>query len=76
MKKGDILSRLIELGEKDVKYIEDMILNFIIAGKDTTATTLSWFLYLLCKHPSIQKKKKSLKGSERGNKLEREFKCR
>ncbi|GMN40872.1 hypothetical protein TIFTF001_010095 [Ficus carica] len=56
MKKGDILSRLIELGEKDVKYIKDMILSFIIAGKDTSATTLSWFLYLLCKHPSIQEK--------------------
>lgn len=61
MKKGDILSRLIELGENDVKYIEDMILNLIIAGKDNTATTLSWFLYLLCKHPSIHKKKSQRK---------------
>ncbi|PON69984.1 Cytochrome P450, E-class, group I [Parasponia andersonii] len=56
IKKGDILTRLIELGEKDVKDLKDMVLSFIIAGKDTTATTLSWFLYMLCKHPSIQEK--------------------
>ena len=56
MNRGDILSRLIESGEKDMKYLKDMVLSFIIAGKDTTATTLSWFLYMLCKHQSIQEK--------------------
>ncbi|PON59995.1 Cytochrome P450, E-class, group IV [Trema orientale] len=56
IKKGDIVTRLIELGEKDTKDLKDMVLSFIIAGKDTTATTLSWFLYMLCKHPSIQEK--------------------
>ena len=30
--------------------------QFIIAGKDTTALTLSWFLYMLYKHPPIQEK--------------------
>lgn len=56
MEKGDLLSRLIEMGEKDMKHIKDMVLSFIIAGKDTTATTLSWFFYVLCKHPNIQEK--------------------
>ena len=56
MKKGDILLRFIELKETDPKYLRDIVLNFIIAGKDTTATTLSWFFYLICKHPHVQEK--------------------
>ncbi|KAM7268726.1 hypothetical protein ACFE04_010892 [Oxalis oulophora] len=56
IKKRDILSRFLEANERDPKYLKDIILSFIIAGKDTTATTLSWFLYMLCKHPLIQEK--------------------
>ncbi|XP_044467829.1 cytochrome P450 704C1-like [Mangifera indica] len=55
-KKEDILSRFLELKETDPKYLRDIVLNFVIAGKDTTATTLSWFFYMLCKHPDIQEK--------------------
>ncbi|KAM7266171.1 hypothetical protein ACFE04_004068 [Oxalis oulophora] len=56
MKKGDILSRFLQANERDKKYLKDIILSFIIAGKDTTATTLSWFLYMLCKHPHVQER--------------------
>jgi hypothetical protein len=30
-----------------------MILNFIIAGRDTTAATLSWFFYMMTCHPEV-----------------------
>eukprot|EP00262_Sarcandra_glabra_P009522 TRINITY_DN23934_c0_g1_i1.p1 TRINITY_DN23934_c0_g1~~TRINITY_DN23934_c0_g1_i1.p1 ORF type:complete len:508 (-),score=69.42 TRINITY_DN23934_c0_g1_i1:305-1828(-) len=61
MKKEDILSRFLALREKDPnkmdnQYLRDIILNFIIAGKDTTAGTLTWFFYMLCKHPLVQEK--------------------
>ncbi|KAK4487402.1 hypothetical protein RD792_005965, partial [Penstemon davidsonii] len=56
LKKEDILSRFLQFSETDPKYLRDIILNFIIAGKDTTATTLSWFIYMLCKHPHVQEK--------------------
>ncbi|KAK2631152.1 hypothetical protein EUGRSUZ_L03322, partial [Eucalyptus grandis] len=56
MKKEDILSRFLQVTETDQTYLRDIILNFIIAGKDTTAATLSWFIYMLCKHPTIQEK--------------------
>ncbi|EOX96168.1 Cytochrome P450 family protein isoform 3 [Theobroma cacao] len=56
MKKEDILSRFLQLNDTDPTYVRDIILNFIIAGKDTTATTLSWFIYMLCKHPDVQEK--------------------
>ncbi|XP_030474406.2 cytochrome P450 704C1-like isoform X1 [Syzygium oleosum] len=59
--KEDILSRFLLESEKDPenmndKYLRDVILNFMIAGKDTSANTLSWFLYMLCKHPLVQQK--------------------
>ncbi|KAF5952938.1 hypothetical protein HYC85_010882 [Camellia sinensis] len=46
----------LQVSETDPKYLRDIILNFIIAGKDTTATTLSWFIYMVSKHPTIQEK--------------------
>ncbi|CAA2955789.1 cytochrome P450 704C1-like [Olea europaea subsp. europaea] len=56
LNKGDILSRFLDMNETDPKYLKDIILSFIIAGKDTTASTLSWFFYMMCKHPLIQVK--------------------
>lgn len=59
--KEDILSRFLVESMKDPegmndKYLRDIILNFMIAGKDTSATTLSWFFYMLCKNPLVQEK--------------------
>ncbi|PKI77758.1 hypothetical protein CRG98_001882 [Punica granatum] len=56
MKKEDILSRFLHANETDETYLRDIILSFIIAGKDTTAATLSWFVGMLCKYPHIQEK--------------------
>ncbi|OMP00540.1 Cytochrome P450 [Corchorus olitorius] len=59
--KEDILSRFLVESEKNPetmndKYLRDIILSFMFAGKDTTANTLSWFFYMLCKNPLIQEK--------------------
>ncbi|XP_031272668.1 cytochrome P450 704C1-like [Pistacia vera] len=59
--KEDILSRFLVASQEDPekmndKYLRDIILSFMIAGKDTTANTLSWFIYMLCKNPLIQEK--------------------
>ncbi|XP_037419662.1 cytochrome P450 704B1-like [Triticum dicoccoides] len=64
--KHDILSRFIELGEAggddggslfgDDKGLRDVVLNFVIAGRDTTATTLSWFTYMAMTHPAVAEK--------------------
>ncbi|XP_015071900.1 cytochrome P450 704C1-like [Solanum pennellii] len=55
-KNEDILSRFLQISGTNPKYLRDIILNFVIAGKDTTATTLSWFIYVLCKYPHVQEK--------------------
>ncbi|KAL2233977.1 UNVERIFIED_CONTAM: cytochrome [Sesamum indicum] len=56
LKKDDILSRFLQLTEATPKYLRDITISFIVAGKDTTATTLSWFIYMLCKYPHVQEK--------------------
>ena len=59
--KHDILTRFIELGEDPEsntteKGLRDVVLNFVIAGRDTTATTLSWALYMIMTHPHVAEK--------------------
>lgn len=59
--REDILSRFIIASKKDPEtmndhYLRDIVLNFLIAGKDTTANTLSWLFYMLGKNPTVQDK--------------------
>ncbi|KAL6350698.1 hypothetical protein AAG906_028155 [Vitis piasezkii] len=59
--KHDILSRFIELGENPEsnltdKSLRDVVLNFVIAGRDTTATTLSWAVYMMMTHAHVADK--------------------
>jgi len=36
--------------------MRDVITNFILAGRDTTACALSWFFYELTQHPDVEEK--------------------
>lgn len=63
--QSDLLSRFIDLcarngEESKARFtntaLRDMILNFIIAGRDTTAVTLSWFFYMMTCHPKVAEK--------------------
>jgi cytochrome P450 len=42
--------------EASDKNMRDVILNMVIAGRDTTAQALSWAFFRLCTHPEIQQK--------------------
>jgi len=57
-KKPDLVSKFItyskETGEElSDEYLRDIVLNFIIAGRDTTAQTLAWTIYNLSLHPKV-----------------------
>lgn len=57
----DLLSRFMDtLNEKGEKLndveLRDTILNFVIAGRDTTAQALSWLFYELALQPRVEKK--------------------
>lgn len=49
---GDLLSMLIaaEAGDGEVRT---QVLHLLMAGTDTTATTLSWVFYELARHPAV-----------------------
>ncbi|KAI7756929.1 hypothetical protein M8C21_004856 [Ambrosia artemisiifolia] len=34
-------------------FLRDILLNLIVAGRDTTSSTLSWFFYLLAENPRV-----------------------
>jgi len=53
--KSDLLSMILQTQE-DNKFIRDSVINFIIAGRDTTAVLLTWTIYYLTTHPLVFEK--------------------
>lgn len=50
---------------KSLAQIEDLVLNFLIAGRDTTAQAMSWCLHLVMQHPSVlQRRNDTMKNCE------------
>lgn len=59
--KKDLLSRFMQArnanGEPlNNNELRDIVLNFVIAGRDTTAQALSWTFYMLMCHPRVEAK--------------------
>lgn len=55
-REEDILANIIESGEFSDDEIVDQMLTFLAAGHETTASALSWTMYLLSTHPEIQER--------------------
>jgi cytochrome P450 len=56
--RRDLLALFVRAEEKELfsdVFLRDMVLNMVIAGRDTTACTLSWMFYALATNPDIQK---------------------
>lgn len=57
----DLLSRFMDTHNEDGnrlsdKELRDTVINFLLAGRDTTAQALSWTFYNLMLHPRVEKK--------------------
>lgn len=52
--RNDLLSRMIECGYDD-EEIRDMVISFIMAGRDTTSSALTWFFWLLMRHRDVER---------------------
>ncbi|KAL5725133.1 hypothetical protein ACHQM5_008313 [Ranunculus cassubicifolius] len=58
--KADLLSRFISVNDdssqKSLNYLRDVVISFILAGRDTTSSALSWFFWLLASKPDVERK--------------------
>ncbi|XP_065861011.1 cytochrome P450 94A2-like [Euphorbia lathyris] len=50
----DILSRLLSSGVSDENFVTDVVISFILAGRDTTSVALTWFFWLISCHQKIE----------------------
>ncbi|XP_021764274.1 cytochrome P450 94A2-like [Chenopodium quinoa] len=50
----DLLSRFLKSGYSDEKFVTDIVISFILAGRDTTSAALTWFFWLLNNNDSVE----------------------
>ncbi|CAK9330294.1 unnamed protein product [Citrullus colocynthis] len=50
---NDLLSRLLSTNH-DEEVVRDMIVSFIMAGRDTTSAAMTWLFWLLTNHPKVE----------------------
>ncbi|XP_059302911.1 cytochrome P450 94B3-like [Lycium ferocissimum] len=49
----DLLSRLLIAGHED-EVVRDMVISFLMAGRDTTSSALTWLLWLTTNHHNVK----------------------
>ncbi|KAI1806612.1 cytochrome P450 [Daldinia bambusicola] len=54
LKERDILSVALESGGFTDENLVDQLMTFLAAGHETTATAMTWGIYILAKNPDIQ----------------------
>ncbi|XP_071919955.1 cytochrome P450 94A1-like [Coffea arabica] len=52
----DLLSRFLSSGHSDEDFVTDIVISFILAGRDTTSAALTWFFWLVFGNPNVEKK--------------------
>ncbi|KAL9267222.1 Cytochrome P450 94A2-like protein [Drosera capensis] len=50
----DLLSRFLKSGHVDEDFVIDIVISFILAGRDTTSSALTWFFWLLSKNSDVE----------------------
>uniref|UniRef100_A0A0E0GXE3 Cytochrome P450 n=1 Tax=Oryza nivara TaxID=4536 RepID=A0A0E0GXE3_ORYNI len=51
--RDDVLSRFVASDEHNDEVLRDIVLSFLIAGRETTSSGLSWFFWLLSSQPDV-----------------------
>ncbi|HET6880072.1 MAG TPA: cytochrome P450 [Pirellulales bacterium] len=58
--RGDLLSMLVQARDEETgermtdEQLRSEVVNFLLAGYETTATALTWTFYLLASHPAVR----------------------
>nr|XP_004242690.1 cytochrome P450 94A1-like [Solanum lycopersicum] len=51
---ADLLSRFLSTGHSDEDFVVDIVISFILAGRDTTSAALTWFFWLISKNADVE----------------------
>ncbi|KAJ0915748.1 putative cytochrome P450 [Helianthus annuus] len=54
--KEDLLSRFMNISEYSPEFLRDIVTSFILAGRDSTSSALTWFFWILSSHPEVKLK--------------------
>lgn len=59
--RSDLLTVFMKLKDDDgqpfsPRFLRDICVNFILAGRDTSSVALSWFFWLLDRHPAVEER--------------------
>ncbi|TKW17292.1 hypothetical protein SEVIR_5G356900v4 [Setaria viridis] len=54
--RDDFLSRFAASGEHSDESLRDVVTNFLLAGRDTTSSALTWFFWLVSTRPDVEDK--------------------
>ncbi|KAF3431159.1 hypothetical protein FNV43_RR25889 [Rhamnella rubrinervis] len=56
--RSDLLSRLMEMENSYLsdRFLRDFCISLILAGRDTSSVGLTWFFWLVQKHPKIERR--------------------
>ncbi|XP_042516578.1 cytochrome P450 94A2-like [Macadamia integrifolia] len=54
LETSDLLSRILCSGHLDENFVTDMVISFILAGRDTTSAALTWFFWLISGNSRVE----------------------
>ncbi|WOL00504.1 hypothetical protein Cni_G09217 [Canna indica] len=52
----DLLSRFASDDDNSEEFLRDVVTNFLLAGRETTSSALTWFFWLLSSRPDVEEK--------------------
>ncbi|KAF5474298.1 hypothetical protein F2P56_006210 [Juglans regia] len=54
-KEADLLSRFMANEENSPEFLRDIVISFILAGRDTTSSAFSWIFWFLSSRPEVER---------------------
>ncbi|OAY81517.1 Cytochrome P450 94A1 [Ananas comosus] len=55
-RKSDLLSRFASYEDHSEELLRDNVINFLVAGRETTSSALTWFFWIVSTRPDVEKK--------------------
>uniref|UniRef100_A0ACD5XMT3 Uncharacterized protein n=1 Tax=Avena sativa TaxID=4498 RepID=A0ACD5XMT3_AVESA len=71
-KKHDLLSRIMasQGGDTTDTVLRDVVISFLLAGRETTSSALTWFFWLLSSHPDVERRIRDEVGAVRARRAQ------